>query len=190
MSVGRLLFQQLNVQCPARSGPPFPAPPFCGVEVMLAMAARSCYPVRRSRHLPHASWRRSLVLPPRPQVDSSQCQPWYPSSPHVRRNSVSVAPGMGQVTVTPVSFNSARKANENESSRAGAMPIAVHRPTPGYLRFTRRTARSTVCSAASASHQPSSSSSRPRSRATATKNCSSSVRMLTGTSMRPGHGSS
>ena len=34
------------------------------------------------------------------------------------KKSVSVAPGMRQVTVTPVSFSSARNANENESMNA------------------------------------------------------------------------
>jgi hypothetical protein len=34
------------------------------------------------------------------------------------KNSVSVAPGMRQVTVMPVSFNSLRSANEKESRKA------------------------------------------------------------------------
>ena len=50
---------------------------------------------------------------------SFSCVPTLVSSMSARRkNSVSVAPGIRQVTVTPVSFSSLRRANENESRNA------------------------------------------------------------------------
>jgi hypothetical protein len=41
------------------------------------------------------------------------------------KKSVSVAPGMRHVTVTPVPFSSAREANENESTKAFVAFFAV-----------------------------------------------------------------
>src|SRR4030095_3240837 len=59
-------------------------------------------------------------------IDRSSYQAYL----RARKNSVSVAPGIKQVTVTPVSFNSLRNAKENESMNAFVRKIMLCMATP------------------------------------------------------------